>query len=111
VKSTKQKVIVGEDPDGVELTQAITSKQNILVKVFNANETVFTDQTGRFPVQSSRVVEKHCSWCTTTSMQIFGPSVDCCVSKTMGATNRGWKNKPNLHILDNEASEAFKAAI
>ena len=29
----------------------------------------------------------------------------------MGATNRGWKNKPNLHILDNEASEAFKAAI
>ena len=29
----------------------------------------------------------------------------------MGATNWGWKNKPNLHILDNEASEAFKAAI
>ena len=26
-------------------------------------------------------------------------------------TNRGWKNKPNLHILDNEALEAFKAAI
>jgi hypothetical protein len=53
VRSTKQKVIVDDDPDGVELTRAIT-KQNILVKVINANETVFTNQTGRFPVQSNR---------------------------------------------------------
>jgi len=45
VRSTKQKVIAGEVADAVELTRTIT-KQNILVKVFNASETIFTDQTG-----------------------------------------------------------------
>jgi hypothetical protein len=53
VRSTKQKVIADEVSDAVELTQTIT-KQNVLVKVINASETVFTDQMGRFPVQSNR---------------------------------------------------------
>ena len=53
VRSTKQKVSVDKEPDKVELTRTIT-KQNILVKVINASETVFTNQTGRFPVQLSR---------------------------------------------------------
>jgi hypothetical protein len=37
--------------EDVELTQEI-SKQNILAKVVNAQETVHSDQTGRLPVQS-----------------------------------------------------------
>jgi hypothetical protein len=37
----------------VELTWTI-AKQNILVKVINAHETVYSDQTGWLPVQSNR---------------------------------------------------------
>ena len=53
VRSTKQKLIVDGTTVEIELTRTIT-KQNILVKVTNASETVFTDQTGWFPVQSNR---------------------------------------------------------
>ena len=117
--STKQKVIVDKEPNEVELTRTIT-KQSILVKVINASETVFTDQMGRFPVQSSRG--------TTSALMVYydidanyigaepirshaDPQMIVAYKKLWERTNRGWKNKPNLHILDNEASEAFKAAI
>ena len=53
VRSTKQKLIADGVSDKIELTWTIT-KQNILVKVINTSEMVFTNQTGRFPVQSSR---------------------------------------------------------
>ncbi len=40
--------------DDSELTRVIT-KRNILLKVINTDETVYTDQTGRLvPFQSSR---------------------------------------------------------
>ena len=39
--------------DDSELTRVIT-KHNILVKVINADETVFTNQAGQLPCQSSR---------------------------------------------------------
>jgi hypothetical protein len=45
VRSTKQKLMLDEPTEDVELTQAI-SKQNILIKVVNAQETVYSDQTG-----------------------------------------------------------------
>lgn len=53
VRSTKQKLIVDEVSEESELTRSIT-KQNILVKVINASEMVYTDQTGWFPVQSNK---------------------------------------------------------
>jgi hypothetical protein len=43
---------VNGDED-VELERSI-KKHNIMVKVINAHNTMFTDQTGRFPVQSTR---------------------------------------------------------
>ncbi len=52
VRSTKQKIAV-EDKADVELTRTI-AKQNILVKVVNAHDAVYSDQTGRLPVQSNR---------------------------------------------------------
>ncbi len=42
VRSTKQKLILDEPTEDVELTQAIT-KQTIFVKVVNARETVYSD--------------------------------------------------------------------
>ncbi len=48
-----KKLIVDTTSKGGELTWAI-SKHNILVKVFNAHNTVYSDQMGRLPVQFSR---------------------------------------------------------
>ncbi len=50
VRSTKQKTRVDPTSENEELTPTL-SKHNILVKVINASETVYTDQTGRLPVQ------------------------------------------------------------
>ena len=81
---------------------------------------IHSDQTGRFPVQSSR---------GNTSLMVYydidanyidaEPNQKPCwqrrwlsaYQKLWQRTNRGRKIKPNLHILDNEASEAFKSAI
>jgi hypothetical protein len=53
IRSTKQKITVDETSKDGELTRAI-SKQHILVKAINANGTVYSDQTGQLPIQSSR---------------------------------------------------------
>ena len=114
VRSTKQVVPTQDE----ELTRA-TTKQNIIVKVINAEETIYTDQTGKFPVQSSR---------GHTSLMVYYDVDANCIDveplrnhsdKQMISayqalwerTNRGRKTKPKLHILDNEASSAFKTAI
>ena len=118
VRSTKQKISTAGTTEDGELTRAI-SKQNILVKVINANETVYSDQTGRLPVQSNR---------GNTSLMVYydvdANYIDAepirnhadnqmivAYQKLWERVNRGRKIKPNLHILDNEASEAFKSEI
>jgi hypothetical protein len=53
VRSTKQKVIVEEMDKDVKLTHT-SAKHNILVKVLNAHNTVYSNQTGRLPVQSNK---------------------------------------------------------
>ncbi len=118
VRSTKEKVIISAASDNEELTRA-TSKQNIMVKVINADATVYTDQTGRFPVQSSR---------GNTSLMVFfdvdANYIDAepirnhhdnqmipAYQALWRRTSRGRTCKPMVHILDNEASEAFKEEI
>ncbi len=53
VRSTKQKICPDATSDDTLLTQAV-AKHNVLVKILNVNETVYSDQTGRLSVQSSR---------------------------------------------------------
>ncbi len=118
VRSTKQKLILDEPTEDVELTQEI-AKKNIFVKVVNAQETVYSNQTGRLPVQSSQ---------GNTSLMVYF-DVDAnyidvepiqnhkdnqmipAYQNLWTRTNRNRKTKPNMHILDNEASEAFKTEI
>jgi hypothetical protein len=116
VRSTKQRL--EEIPEEEELTRVIT-KQNIMVKVVNATETIYTDQTGMLPVQSSKG--------NTSLMVMFDVDANAIDAEPIRShhdsqmipayqrlwqrINRGRVNKPKLHILDNEASEAFKAAI
>ena len=53
VRSTKQKIRLDEINEDTALTQTL-AKQNLFVKVINAENTVYSDQTGRFPIQSSK---------------------------------------------------------
>ena len=117
VRSTKEKINDDVDDAG-ELTRAIT-KHTILVKVINANETVYTDQTGRLPIQSSK---------GNTSLMIYydvdanyinaEPLRNHADNQMISAYHTLWERvkcqrvtKPKLHILDNKASEALKSAI
>ncbi len=54
VRSTMQKLIIKDTSKDGELTRAVTKCKNILVKVVNAHNTVYSNQTGRLPVQSNR---------------------------------------------------------
>ncbi len=104
--------------DKIEIRHALT-KQNLMVKVINAQQTVYTDQTGWFPVQSS--------WGNRLLMLIYNVDGNYIDVETMkdnkdnsmikvyealwGRITKLRENKPSMHILDNEASTAFKAAI
>jgi hypothetical protein len=118
VRSTKIKLPTETVTEETELTRTL-AKQNIMVKIFNASETVYSDQTGRLPVQSSRG--------NTSIMCFFDVDANYIAvepirshhdnqmipayQKLWSRVSQGRENKPKLHILDNEASEAFKSAI
>ena len=118
VRSTKVKMPTETVTEETELTQTL-AKQNIMMKIFNASETVYSDQTGRLPVQSSRG--------NTSIMCLFDVDANYIAvepirshndnqmipayQKLWARVSRGRVNKPSLHILDNEASDAFKSAI
>jgi hypothetical protein len=44
---------LGQEEEHIKLDRTL-KKQNIMVKVIHACTTMYTNQTGRFPVQSSR---------------------------------------------------------
>ncbi len=114
----QQKITVDETSKDGELTQAIF-KQNILVKVINSNETVYSDQTGRLPVQSSRGNISLMVYYDVDANHIDAKPLKNqadnhmipTYQKLWARTNSGRKNKPNLHILDYKALEAFKSEI
>ena len=118
VRSTKQKLIADGVSDKIELTWTIT-KQNIGQShqhkwdgIHRSNRAVSSTVKQRKHIAHG--VLRH--WCKLyqrrTNQKPCRSADDCCISKVMGTKHqRGRKIKPNLHILDNEASEAFKAAI
>jgi len=118
VRSTKQKVVVDEVSERTELTRAVT-KQNLLIKIFNASGTIFSDQTGRLPVQSSRgntslmiLYDIDANYIDAEPLRNHSdPQMIVAYQTIWKRINRGRTGKPKLHILDNEASEAFKAAL
>jgi hypothetical protein len=117
VRSTKQ-LLVEETSEDEELTRAV-AKQNIMIKMVNASETIYTDQSGKLPVQSSKG--------NTSLMVMYDVDANAIDAEPIRShhdshmipayqrlwqrLNRGRVNKPKLHILDNEASEKFKTAI
>jgi hypothetical protein len=104
--------------DKIELRHALT-KQNLMVNVIDAQQTVYSDQTGRFPVQSSRgnrllmlIYDVDGNYIDVEPMKDNKDnSMIKAYEALWGRITKLRKNKPSMHIFDNKASTAFKAAI
>ena len=117
VRSTK---VVDEDAMlGVQPTPAVKHK-DVYLRVFDATKkTMYSDQTGRFPITSARG-NKY----IMVAVELDGNFIDAEPLKSRKAKDlteayqsifRRWKSTgavmPNWHILDNEAPEELKQAI
>jgi hypothetical protein len=117
VRSTRTKEKPKDDDEFV--TSPFRKSRDVYVKIHNAGETMHSDQTGRFPATSSRGNQY-----VMVLVEVDGNYIDAepLKSKAEGAMIQAyltlWKRltasgtvKPTTHILDNEASAAFKTEI
>ena len=90
-----------------------------MVKVVNATNTIYTDQTGRLPVQSSHGNKLVMILFDVDANYIDAePLADSKDTSPIKAYKSLWEritktrmHKPKMHILDNEASAVFKSEI
>ena len=116
VRSTK--VLMAQHTEDVELTRTL-AKQNFMVKIINASQMVYSDQTGRLPVQSNRGNRLLMIYYDVDGNYIDAEPMRDHNDKSMikayqalwERTTRKSREKPKMHILNNEASAAFKAEI
>ena len=103
---------------GEELTLPLNKHHDIYVRVDDARETMYTDQTGAFPVQSRKGNKYIMVLCEVDNDIIITEPLR---NRTAGEMVKAFKKlmkrlkragiKPKKHMLDNEASEEFKDAI
>jgi len=114
VRSTKEVV---EDTKSQQLTAK--KMHDVYIKIHNVTETMYTDQTGRFPATSTRGNQY-----IMVLVEVDGNYIDAepMKNKTEGSIIKAylalWARltasgtvRPKTHLLDNEASAAFKAEI
>ncbi|KAL7523689.1 LOW QUALITY PROTEIN: hypothetical protein ACHAWF_000626, partial [Thalassiosira exigua] len=115
IRSTKQKKeqVTVKLEDGQELTLPMRKHNDIYVSVEEAKETIYTDQTGAFPVCSgNRYVMVLCE--IDNNIIISEPMRN----RTSGEMVRAYRTlikrlknagiKPKKQVLDNQASEEYK---
>ena len=115
VRTTKVKVESNAD----ETTAPFAKKKEIFIKIFNVRDTIHTDQTGNLPVTSSRGHKFLMVLVNVDGNFIDAePVKDHTDASLIRAYTALWTRltasktvAPTLHMLDNEASAAFKAAI
>ncbi len=91
----------------------------VYIKIFNAHNTVYTNQTGQMTVTSSRGNRLIIALFEIDSNFIDAKPMQDSMDKLMiNAYHKLWqrimasgKVKPKMHLLDNEALEAFKCEI
>lgn len=119
VRSTRIKEKSGSNDTSFIESSPPKKLKDVYVKLFNVSETMHSDQTGRFPATSSRGNQY-----IMVLVEVDGNYIDAepLKNKTEGAMIQAylilWKRltasgavKPTTHILDNEASKAFKEEI
>jgi hypothetical protein len=88
-------------------------RQDIMLRVYCCTESVYTDQTGRFPVTSSRSYKYIMDLCEIDSNQILVAPLKNCKEHTIIATHKTLIERlkamginPKIQYLDNKASAA-----
>jgi hypothetical protein len=118
VRSTKVKETLNQEED--DTPQSPKKKEHdVNIRVFNAEETMHTDQTGRFPANSSSGNKYIMVLVEIDGNYIDGePMKDRTEGSLIKAYLILWERitaskavRPKTHVLDNEASEAFKKEI
>ena len=117
VRSTRIQV---ETPNEIKRNDPPLKKmKDMYIKIHNAAETMHSDQTGRFPATSSRgnqyimvLVEVDGNYIDAEPMKnkSEGSIIKAYLALWARLTAKGTV-KPTTHILDNEASAAYKAEI
>jgi hypothetical protein len=114
VRSTRQ--LVEDEQRTILKTKKM---HDVYIKIHNATETMHTDQTGRFPATSNRGNQY-----IMVLVEVDGNYIDAepMKNRTEGSIIKAYPTlwtrltasgtmKPRTHLLDNEASTAFKAEI
>ena len=119
IRSTKEKKEAQQvvTADGKIITIPLRKHHDIYVKIELAKETMYTDQTGAFPVQSKSGNRYVMILCEMDSNAILSEAMK---SRTGSEIIRAYKAlmhrlklagiKPKKHILDNECSNEYKEA-
>ena len=119
VRSTKVKQNATDNQDKEDQNKPQAKLKDVYIKIYFANDTVHFDQTGRFPLTSSRG-NKY----IMVLVEIDGNYIDAepMKNKTEGSMIKAylalWERltatgtvKPTTHIMDNEASAEYKKVI
>ena len=119
IRSTKERIMVEvEDENGNVQKVPLKKHNDIYVRIDEAKETIYTDQTGAFPVRSRRGNRYIMVLCEMDSNTIHTAAMK---NRTGSEIIRAYQElmdklkaaglKPKKHILDNECSKEFKQAI
>ena len=118
VRSTKVKETINQEED--DTPQSPKKKEHdVYIRIFNAEETMHTDQTWCFPVNSSSgnkyimvLVEIDGNYIDGEPMKDRSEGSMIKTYLILWARITASKSvRPRTHVLDNEASEAFKKEI
>ena len=105
--------------DNVEaLTIPLKKHQDIYIAINNAKETMYTDQTGAFPIPSKKVNKYIMIICEIDNYVILSESMrnrsSCEIVRThliLMQRLKAAEIRPKKHVLENECSTEFKQVI
>ena len=119
VRSTKIKIKVEPGTDNGDKEEMRVKKENdIMVAVYNTNETMYTDQTGKFPTVSSRgnkyqMILTHIDtgsiWVEATKNKTEGEMI--LARRRALLRMKACGIVPQHQVMDNECSTAYKQEI
>jgi len=120
IRSTKEQkqTVQIKQKDGTSVTLPLPKHNDVYVKIDDAKEAMYTDQTGAFPVRSRRGNRYIMIMFEMDGNSIMSePMKDITSGAIISAYQKLIKRlrlagiTPKNHILDNECSEDFKQAI
>ena len=116
IRSTKTKIKI--ENDDTTSTEPLKTLNDIVIKVHDTTDTIFTDQTGKFPHLSSRGnryqmilyhVDSNSIWVEPMKNRTEGEMIK---ARALALGRMKLCNiQPKRQVLDNEASAEFKTAI